>query len=77
LQQETAIMGWRTRVAAILLASGSVAGCAGAGDPGDAGTYAPPPLASVDSQAAPLLVAPAPTTPAIVRRTSSSETAGR
>ncbi len=31
-------MDWRTRIAAIVLAGGSVAGCAAAADPGDAGT---------------------------------------
>lgn len=31
-------MDWRTRIAAIVLAGGSVTGCASAADPGDAGT---------------------------------------
>lgn len=35
------IMDWRTRIAAIVLAGGSVAGCAAAADPGDAGTGMP------------------------------------
>ena len=48
-------------MAAMVLAGGSVAGCAGAGDPGDGGIYLPPTLASADGQQALLVVGPAPT----------------
>jgi hypothetical protein len=53
------VMDWGKRIAAIVLAGGSVAGCAGADEPGDGGTFAPP-LASSEGRPA-LFVGPAPT----------------
>jgi hypothetical protein len=41
-------MDWRTRIAAIVLAGGSVAGCASAADPGDAGMPDAAPRSSLE-----------------------------
>lgn len=63
-------MDWRTRIAAIVLAGGSVAGCASAADPGvDAGTAEPSPQSSgsvsVSGNSAEPLVDPAATIPLV------------
>jgi hypothetical protein len=51
-------MDWRTRIAAIVLAGGSVTGCASAADPGDAGLPDPAPGSTIEP--AEPVVAPTP-----------------
>lgn len=53
-------MDWRTRIAAIVLAGGSVAGCASAADPGDAGMPDAEPRTSVEPFEPAIDPAPAP-----------------
>lgn len=57
-------MDWRTRIAAIVLAGGSVTGCASAADPGDAGL----PEVSTGPTSGPLEPGPSPAPAILIER---------